>query len=203
MKLFFWRKGEEKERDVRAAPRTAKRMEPLTDSWESRILNPDAGVALTAITDAAKARDPKALPALIRLVKSGDPIGDEAIDIIPLIILLNPGHPEIIAMVPGIEKKLDPHTPCDEMWVMSAISEANKGMFSGMVPQLLRMLHNFQRSGEFLALKDVVMILGNIGDKRAILPVEKLLESGAGDDELREMASYSLMMLRTKTVYIN
>ena len=124
-------------------------------------------------------------------------------EVIPLIILLNPGHPDIIAMVPGIEKTLDPYEPNDELWILSAICEANKGMFSGMVPQLLEMLRNYSRSGETLALKDLAMTLGNIGDKSAIGPLERLLGSGCGDDELREIVSDAIEALRTKTVYVN
>ena len=198
MKLFFWRKGEN--REIPAAEPGIRGV-PLT--WEGRILGPDPYTCSRAIREAGEKKDPAALPALIALVKTRDPISDEAIDVIPLIILLNPGHPEIIALVPQIEELLDLHQPTDEIWILSAISEANKGMFSGMVPMLLEMLRNYEERLESIALKDLALILGNIGDKSAIGPLEKLLESPACDDELREMVCESLMRLRTKTVYVH
>ena len=199
MKLFFWRKGDEKETNL--GKRESERL-PLLESWESRILSRNPHISRKAIIEAGEKRDPAALPALIALAKQRGPLAEEAVEVIPLIILLNPGNPEIIAMLPEIEKGLDAARPTDEVWLVSAITYANPGLFSCLAPILIEMLDNFSKRAETDALKDVVLSLGNIGHKSAIAPLEKLLESGCGDDELRKMIADSLETLRSKTVYV-
>ncbi|HSB47159.1 MAG TPA: hypothetical protein VLD37_04030 [Candidatus Bilamarchaeum sp.] len=196
MKLFWKRPaGDAEKRDLKP--------EPLVDSWESRLLGSDGMAKLRAINEAGDKKDANALPALLELVARGDQLIGEAIEVIPLIILYNPGHPEIIALVPELERRFNPAVPSDEVWIFSAIAAANPGMFSGAVPMLLEMLESYAQGGETLALTDVVHSLGHIGDKSAIGPLEKLLASEPPDPNLREMLEDSLERLRNSDVFLN
>jgi HEAT repeat protein len=200
MKLVFWRKEKRETRDRR--PETGNR-EPLTDTWDSRLLGPDYKKKLSAIREAGDTKNIEALYPLIKLLEKGDLYIDEILEAIPQIIIHNPGNPKILAIMPWIEGRLDEKVPCDEVWLLSAITTANPGMFSGLVPTLLRMLENYSKAGELMAVKDVVICLGNIGHESAAGPLKALGESGQGDDELRELALQSLEKLGKSRFSVN